>query len=166
MNQNNDFTCPICLTDIENENNISTTECKHTFHTACLLQNRTNTCPICRHVLYEIVQTEYDSEYDEEGSEQYFTESYDSILTIEEELSSDESEYLSTSDEDEMMSSSDEEDDSFRNEILDNMLPKFSIISEISIMIELVDKLQTYADIDFIKTIRDEIEKINHTITK
>jgi hypothetical protein len=160
MNQDNDLACPICLTDIENKNNISTTECKHTFHTACLLQNRTNTCPICRQVLYEIV---YDSADEDDGSEQYFTESYDSILTIEE-ISSDESEYLSTSDEDEMMSSSDEED-SFRNEIISNTNPKFSIISELSIMIELVDKLQSYADTDFIKTIRDEIEKINHTIS-
>jgi len=42
-------TCSICLEDIlENEDNITTLECNHPFHTKCISQIRINKCPTCR----------------------------------------------------------------------------------------------------------------------
>jgi len=48
--------CPICLMDIENFKNITTTKCGHHFHSECLhscLKTK-NTCPLCREPLVEI----------------------------------------------------------------------------------------------------------------
>ena len=49
-----DNRCPICLDDI-GDKNIATTECGHTFHLSCMLQNlRTSSkCPLCRNVVDE-----------------------------------------------------------------------------------------------------------------
>jgi hypothetical protein len=46
--------CCICLDKIifENYKNISTTECNHSFHTSCLLQCKSDKCPICRKSMY------------------------------------------------------------------------------------------------------------------
>ena len=42
-------TCSICLEDISlNEDNITTLECKHPFHTHCISHLRSNKCPSCR----------------------------------------------------------------------------------------------------------------------
>ena len=42
-------TCSICLDDIlPNEDNITTLECNHPFHTNCISQLRSNKCPSCR----------------------------------------------------------------------------------------------------------------------
>ena len=46
--------CCICLDKIifENYKNISTTECNHSFHTSCLLQCKSDKCPMCRKSMY------------------------------------------------------------------------------------------------------------------
>lgn len=45
--------CPICLDNIDDEDNFITTYCKHTYHANCVLElyyiNGINTkCPLCR----------------------------------------------------------------------------------------------------------------------
>jgi hypothetical protein len=49
-----DKNCCICLDKIifENYKNISTTECNHSFHTSCLLQCKSDKCPMCRKSMY------------------------------------------------------------------------------------------------------------------
>ena len=49
-----DTICCICLEQINYEKNISITQCKHSFHTSCLLQCKRNNCPICREQMYFI----------------------------------------------------------------------------------------------------------------
>jgi hypothetical protein len=47
--------CPICLLDIDNSKNITTTKCGHHFHSECLhscLKTK-NSCPLCREPLVE-----------------------------------------------------------------------------------------------------------------
>ena len=47
--------CPICLMDIENSKNITTTKCGHHFHSECLHQclKTKNSCPLCREPLLD-----------------------------------------------------------------------------------------------------------------
>lgn len=49
-------TCVICLTDFCFciELNVCKTICNHRFHLACMMKIKSNTCPTCRTVLYEI----------------------------------------------------------------------------------------------------------------
>ena len=61
--------CPICLLEIEGNNNKVTTECGHTFHCKCLMTNVAHNgfaCPYCRSVMIDDV---YDSEDDEDEDE-------------------------------------------------------------------------------------------------
>jgi hypothetical protein len=61
--------CPICLSEIEGNNNKVTTECGHTFHCKCLMTNVAHNgfaCPYCRSVMIDDV---YDSEDDEDEDE-------------------------------------------------------------------------------------------------
>jgi len=64
--------CPICLCDIEGPNNQVTTECGHSFHCSCLMQNVAHNgfdCPYCRTAMAQDV---YDSDDDySRGSEYY-----------------------------------------------------------------------------------------------
>ena len=58
MDQEDENTCPICLEEFEDNDEIVTTEhCCHTFHSACMLEwllakhthrDTKNSCPVCR----------------------------------------------------------------------------------------------------------------------
>ena len=73
--------CPICLEEIVGLKNRVTTDCGHTFHCRCLLNNAAHNgfgCPFCRAELADEVQdseSEYDS--DEDGPARYEDESDD-----------------------------------------------------------------------------------------
>lgn len=101
--------CAICLSDIE-LSNVTITECDHVFHTSCLLQNRTNKCPLCRHELYEIINSESDDELDNSAVMSYTRSLFDATVyyTFEDSgsYSSEDSVYYSDSE------SSDEETES------------------------------------------------------
>ena len=60
-----DTICCICLEQINYEKNISITQCKHSFHTSCLLQCKRNNCPICRDPMYFIEETQSIANTDE-----------------------------------------------------------------------------------------------------
>lgn len=45
-------TCSICLVELSVSADFATTNCNHTFHTSCLIQSKTNHCPLCRNDLY------------------------------------------------------------------------------------------------------------------
>jgi hypothetical protein len=57
--------CCICLEQINYEKNISITQCKHSFHTSCLLQCKSEKCPICREQMYFIEETQSIANTDE-----------------------------------------------------------------------------------------------------
>jgi hypothetical protein len=64
--------CPICMDDIDITKNCVTTECSHTFHCSCLLQNAAHNgfgCPYCRKELAEELIDEEDDDYDEDEDE-------------------------------------------------------------------------------------------------
>lgn len=65
---NDAIQCSICLENITNlENNYLITECKHCFHTNCLLKNISKngfTCPFCRHQMIE------DDDVDDEANDE------------------------------------------------------------------------------------------------
>ena len=76
--------CPICLEEIVGLKNRVTTDCGHTFHCRCLLNNAAHNgfgCPFCRAELADEVQDsdddedEYDS--DEDGPARYEDDSDD-----------------------------------------------------------------------------------------
>ena len=72
MSQNNNKECPICMDDIDFNNNCITTECGHSFHASCLMRNVAHNgfgCPYCRTELAEAVE-DSDSEYTEEDEEE------------------------------------------------------------------------------------------------
>lgn len=65
------YECPICLFEIDNNNNNNkvTTECGHTFHCRCLMQNIAHngfTCPLCRSIMVDEVNNDEDSDDDSE----------------------------------------------------------------------------------------------------
>jgi hypothetical protein len=73
----NDNECPICFVIIENNNNITVTECGHKYHSKCLIDMMSHgcfNCPMCRFTLGEIkeeIVTEYeDSDLDSDISEE------------------------------------------------------------------------------------------------
>jgi hypothetical protein len=71
--------CPICLNDIETNNNCVTTECGHKFHCSCLFQNAAHNgfgCPYCRTSLAEEVLDEEEDDDNEEDDEDW-NEIYD-----------------------------------------------------------------------------------------
>jgi hypothetical protein len=54
MNSCGKFDCPICMEDIEPTKNCVHTECGHTFHSSCLMNNIIRNgfgCPYCRTVM-------------------------------------------------------------------------------------------------------------------
>lgn len=80
FNQNE---CPICMDDIIGLSNRVTTECGHTFHCSCLMQNAAHNgfgCPYCRTTMAEIPD-DSDSDSDDESNSFYDDEEEDEILT-------------------------------------------------------------------------------------
>lgn len=79
-------TCAICSVDFcfSNELNVCRTICDHRFHLSCMLKIKSNICPRCRNVLYEIQPIQ-------ENYEDLFTDNddYGEIIS-----DSDESEYI------------------------------------------------------------------------
>ena len=65
--------CPICLCDIEGQLNQVTTECGHTFHCSCLMQNVAHNgfdCPYCRTAMAQYVQdSDSDDDYSSRGND-------------------------------------------------------------------------------------------------
>ena len=62
--------CPICYEDVDVRKNCITTECGHTFHCKCLLQNAATNgfaCPMCRSTM----ATEPELSDDEDDYEEY-----------------------------------------------------------------------------------------------
>ena len=60
--------CPICLCDIDGPNNKVVTECGHTFHCSCLMQNVAHNgfgCPYCRTAMAEEIADEDSVDYTE-----------------------------------------------------------------------------------------------------
>lgn len=65
--------CPICLDDINGENNKVTTECGHVFHNSCLMKNVFHNgfgCPYCRTEMSN-VEEEDDDDDDDESFDSY-----------------------------------------------------------------------------------------------
>ena len=80
FNQNE---CPICMDDIIGLSNRVTTECGHTFHCSCLMQNAAHNgfgCPYCRTTMAEIPD-DSDSDDSDESNSFYNDEEEDEILT-------------------------------------------------------------------------------------
>lgn len=40
--------CPICLQELDDKDDLFTTTCNHTFHRSCIIQLKTDKCPLCR----------------------------------------------------------------------------------------------------------------------
>ena len=65
--------CPICYEEIQNDKNCVTTECGHKFHCNCLMKNSSVngfTCPMCRQLMAEEAEDDYEYEEDEEDEEE------------------------------------------------------------------------------------------------
>ena len=80
FNQNE---CPICMDDIIGLSNRVTTECGHTFHCSCLMQNAAHNgfgCPYCRTTMAEIPD-DSDSDDSDESNSFYDDEEEDEFLT-------------------------------------------------------------------------------------
>lgn len=74
MTDNSCIECPICMDIIVLGKNCVTTECGHTFHCSCLLQNAAHNgfgCPYCRKELAEeLIDEDDEEEEDEEVDEE------------------------------------------------------------------------------------------------
>lgn len=64
-------TCAICMDDIQECKNCTTTECGHTFHSTCIFQNLCHRieCPMCRAELIAVPEEEDDEEEDDEDDD-------------------------------------------------------------------------------------------------
>jgi hypothetical protein len=72
--------CPICYDDIDIRKNCITTECGHTFHCKCLLQNAATNgfaCPMCRSTMAEEPELSDNEDDYEEYSDDEDEEDYD-----------------------------------------------------------------------------------------
>ena len=70
-NEQNVVECPICYDEIDVLKNCVTTECGHQFHCSCLMKNSaTNgfSCPMCRSVMAEELDSESDESDESEES--------------------------------------------------------------------------------------------------
>ena len=74
--------CGICLETIDDPIGF---QCNHSFHNKCishwLLQN--NTCPLCRHEIYETTETEDEDEYEYDEDTSYDLILNDRLITLE-----------------------------------------------------------------------------------
>lgn len=79
-------TCGICLEILNANQSEITTKCNHSFHNKCLtpwLINK-NTCPLCRHEIYEkFIDEDSDLESDDEDEPEYHVHIDNSIITLE-----------------------------------------------------------------------------------
>ena len=70
--------CPICMEPIEGDKNKVTTECGHSFHCKCIMQNAAHNgfdCPYCRTAMAEEVdEDDYSEDEDEEEEASVFDE--------------------------------------------------------------------------------------------
>ena len=85
-------TCAICCDDIKNECDGFKTPCNHFMHNTCLTHwlLLKNTCPICRHDIYEPTHDNKDEDEDEDQNtiediqvsftNEVYTSNYDTIL--------------------------------------------------------------------------------------
>ena len=70
--------CPICFEDIDQLKNCVTTECGHIFHCSCLMKNAVNngfSCPMCRNVMAEELESESESEFESDVESEWSIES-------------------------------------------------------------------------------------------
>jgi hypothetical protein len=70
--------CPICFDDIDQLKNCVTTVCGHIFHCSCLMKNAVNngfSCPICRNVMAEELESESESEFESDVESEWSNES-------------------------------------------------------------------------------------------
>ena len=67
------YTCSICLEDINTKNNYSISQCNHHFHTKCLTTwlRKNDNCPICRFKLVETI--------DDKDKDIYYTDYIDPL---------------------------------------------------------------------------------------
>jgi hypothetical protein len=75
-----ELVCCICLDDIISNKNVTTTECGHTFHCRCLMQNTAHNgydCPYCRTIMADIPAATDDYEDEDEDEFEYDEDSYD-----------------------------------------------------------------------------------------
>jgi hypothetical protein len=75
--------CPICMDCIESDVNVVVTECGHSFHCKCLMQNVAHNgygCPYCRSKMAEEPEEEEEEDEEDEWSESTFIEE-DYVLT-------------------------------------------------------------------------------------
>ena len=81
MSSEQNMECPICYDDIDVKKNCITTECGHTFHCKCLLQNAaTNgfSCPMCRSTMAEEPElSDSEDEYEEYSDDEDDEDNYD-----------------------------------------------------------------------------------------
>ena len=78
--------CPICFEDIDQLKNCVKTECGHIFHCSCLMKNAVNngfSCPMCRNVMAEELESESESEFESDIESEWSIESVtnDDVLT-------------------------------------------------------------------------------------
>jgi hypothetical protein len=78
--------CPICMDTIDMEKNSIVTDCGHTFHCSCLMQNAAHNgfgCPYCRSTMATVPQIidDDDSYYNETESQEEVEEVSDEALT-------------------------------------------------------------------------------------
>jgi len=76
MSQNNEIEiieCCICMEQIEEDKNKIITECKHIFHTSCLMTNVAHNgfcCPFCRTAMAEVPAEDSDDEFEDYEEEE------------------------------------------------------------------------------------------------
>lgn len=86
--------CPICLSNITDiEKDIVTTNCGHTFHTSCLIQNVLQNganCPYCRGVMTTHIKSQEEEEFE---NLQEYVQRFTHLIEEEEDDSDGEEEY-------------------------------------------------------------------------
>jgi hypothetical protein len=77
--------CPICFDDIDQLKNCVTTECGHIFHCSCLMKNAVNngfSCPMCRNVMAEEIESESESDNESEWTLESVTNDDDALTSF------------------------------------------------------------------------------------
>ena len=46
--------CPICITEFSKKDNVVELKCKHRFHYDCIINVKSNNCPVCRKKIMDI----------------------------------------------------------------------------------------------------------------
>ena len=79
--------CPICYDDMDLLKNCVTTECGHKFHCSCLMKNAANngfSCPMCRNVMAEELESEseFESDVESEWTNESMTNDDDALTSF------------------------------------------------------------------------------------